>query len=132
MKKHFVTFYSPGSFVSETDQHEIDDWNVNTAMDMAKGITQRYGAKPYGFSFSTRERGPNDLDSKVTKTSGMYFLGGNVYTLDEVIARNNPDDDILISNMKFNNYKKVIVNTNSYKITLPFDDGQDIVLSWSV
>lgn len=67
MKKHFVTFFSPGTFVSETSEKPIDSWDVDTAVEMSTQILERHGARPYGFRFSTRERGQEDLDSKVTK-----------------------------------------------------------------
>lgn len=129
MKKHFVEFLSPGSFVSEVTSKEIESWNIEQATEMAKKITERHAAKPYGFRFITRKRGKNDLDSKVSKTSGIYFLGGEVLTLNEVKARNDPKDNILISNMESNGYDRIIVNTNSWKITLPLNKD-DVVLEW--
>lgn len=127
MEKHFVTFFSPGTFVSETSTSEIENWDLDTAIKLSVSIKERYGATPYGFRFTTRGRGERDLDSKVTATSRMYYLGGTVYTLDEVLARNDPDEDILRSNMQNNNIKRVIVNTNSWKVTMPLEDD-DIVL----
>ena len=35
-QKHYVTFYSPGSFVSESTGKEIDAWSVDLAVRMAK------------------------------------------------------------------------------------------------
>lgn len=128
MKKHFVTFFSPGTFVSEITTKPIDKWNTNTAIEMAEKIKERHGAKPYGFQFSTRERRDNDLDSKVTKTSNMYYLGGKIETLAQIKKRNDPKEEILISNMECNGWDKVITNTNSWKITLPFEEGKDILL----
>jgi hypothetical protein len=78
MKKHFVTFCSPGTLVSETTTKDIDSWDVQEASKMARRIKERHGAVPYGFYFSTRERGEEDLDSTVTKTSHMYYLGGKI------------------------------------------------------
>ena len=80
MKKHFVTFLSPGTFVAEESTKPIDSWDVDKAVKMARSIKERHNARPYGFQFSTRERGPDDLDSKVTKQSGVYWLGGKVET----------------------------------------------------
>jgi len=128
MKKHFVTFYSPGSFVSEETTKEIDEWSTKKAIEMADAITERYNAKPYGFQFKTRERTDDELDSKITEKSNMYYLGGEVFTLAEVKARNDPSDRILISNMECNGYDRIIVNNNSWQFTAPLDDG-DIVLS---
>lgn len=130
MKKHFVLFYSPGTFVSEITEKEIDSWDVDKAMEMARAIKERHGATPYGFRFTTRTRGENDLDSKVSKTSNMYFLGGKIRHLDFVILENKPDEQILISNMKINGWDRVIENTNSYKITQPLEKD-DVVLDWT-
>jgi hypothetical protein len=129
MKKHFVTFYSPGTFISETTIKEIDSWDVDTAMKMARSIKERYNATPYGFSFSTRTCEETELDSHVSDTSGMYFLGGSVETLEEIKKRKDPSDEILISNMEINKWDRVIVNTNSWKITLPLGQN-DRVLEW--
>lgn len=127
MQKHFVTFYSPGTLVSETSDREIYAWDVNEAVEMAKSIKERHGAVPYGFRFITRSRGDFDLDSKVTDTSPMYYLGGKVETLAEVEARNDPGERILRSNMRSNGFARIIVNTNSWKITQPLND-EDVVL----
>jgi hypothetical protein len=129
MRKHFVTFYSPGTFVAETDEKPIAAWDVQEAITMADKISQRYGATPYGFRFSTRGRGPKDLDSRETKASGMYYLGGEVLTLKQVIDRRDPKDDTLISNMKCNKYDRVIQNSNSYLWTQPLAKD-DVVLDY--
>lgn len=127
MEKHFVTFYSPGTFVAETNELPIDAWDTEKAVELARGIKQRYGARPYGFRFSTRSRGPDDLDSKVTAKSPYYFLGGRVETLAEVEARNDPKESILRSNMRGNGYDRIVVNDNSWRWTQPLDAG-DVVL----
>ena len=130
MKKHFVKFYSPGTFVSETSNIEIDSWDVEKAKELARTVKERHGATPYGFRFVTRERGPDDLDSKLSEQSHMYYLGGTVRHLDFILVENRPDEQILISNMKNNGWDRVIVNTNSYKITQPLEKD-DVVLEWT-
>ena len=116
MKKHFVTFLSPGTFFAETTTKPIDSWDVDKAVEMARTVKERYNARPYGFRFSTRERGPDDLDSKEVKTSGVYFLGGKIETLKEVEARNDPKEEILRSNMRCNGWKKIVVNRRSRRL----------------
>ena len=128
MKAHFVTFYSPGTFCSEATTKPIASWDTAKACEMAHEITERHGATPYSFVFTTRERGDSDLDSKVTKTSGRYFLGGRVMTLAGV-KREMPKDRILIDNMRINNIARVVVNTNSYRSVNPLEAG-DTVLEW--
>lgn len=129
MQKHFVVFYSPGTFFTESTEKEIDSWDVNTAMQMATTIKERHSAVPFGFQFKTRTRTDADFDSKVTATSCMYCLGGAVETLADVEARNDPKDRILISNMRGNGWDRIIVNTNSWKITQPLNP-EDIILTW--
>ena len=126
MKANFVTFLSPGTCVNEETTKPIDAWDVDKAVAMSKDITERYNSKPFGFQFSTRERGDKDLDSKVTERSGTYYLGGKVMTVDDV-KREMPNEKILISNMERNNIWKVVVNTNSWRITQPLN-ADDVVL----
>ena len=130
MDRHFVTFLSPGTFVSETTTKPVDAWDVDNAVSVAHEITERHGATPYGFYFSTRSRGENDLDSKESKRSCTYYLGGTVLTLEDVKARQDPKDRILISNMKGNGYSRVIENRNSWKVTMPLSDD-DVVLDFA-
>lgn len=130
MKKHFVVFLSPGTFLHEEREKEIDSWDVGLAQTMAHDITERHGATPFGFYFITRSRGENDLDPKVTATSPTYYLGGKVETLAEVMERATKEDSILVSNMNCNNWNRIITNTNSWKITQPLND-EDVVLDWT-
>ncbi len=129
MQKHFVNFYSPGSFFAEQSTMPIPSWDVEQAKELAHGVKERYGATPYGFSFSTRARGSDDLDSKEVARSAMYYLGGKVETLEEVEARNDPKEAILRSNMRGNGYARIIVNDNSWRFTGALKDG-DVVLDW--
>lgn len=129
MIKHFVTFFSPGTLVAETTELEIEDWYQGVAMEMAHDVVERHGATPYAFQFSTRERSDDELDSKVTRKSGLYFLGGKIQSLEQVKA--DPDSTpTLISNMESNGYRRVVTNTNSYKWTQPLGDD-DVVLDWT-
>lgn len=131
MKQHFVVFLSPGTFVSEETHKPIDSWDVVAASQMARTIHERYGATPYGFYFTTRERGPDDLDSKQTARSGMYYLGGVVETAEQVIARNDPKEEILRSNIRSNDFDRIITNTNSWRFTAGLHPD-DIVLDWTL
>lgn len=118
---HFVTFFSPGTFVHETTTRPIDSWDIETAKVMADSIVERYGATPFGFQFTTRSRGDEDLDSKISATSPMYFLGGTVEALAEVKARATDNDRILISNMEGNGWDRVVTNTNCGSASSRFD-----------
>lgn len=119
---HTVTFYSPGTFVHEESCVEVDSWDIDQAVEMARGITERHGATPFSFVFKTHDGHGKKIDK-----SPRYFLGGTIKTLEDVIAENDPRNSILISNMRFNHIKRVIHNTNSYAATVEMDDD-DIVL----
>ena len=128
MKKHFVTFLSPGTFMSEETELPIADWDIEEAVKMSKNITERHSAKPYGFYFTTRERKNYELDSRVTaKSKGVYYLGGKTLDADGV-KREIPNCEILLSNMKNNNWPLVVVNDNSWRTIQPLRDG-DVVLN---
>jgi hypothetical protein len=127
-QQHFVTFYSPGTFVAETTERPIASWDVQEAVVMSKKIHERYNAKPYSFQFSTRARTEKDLDSKVVKRSNLYYLAGTVETLEQVEARNDPKEEILRSNMRRNGYKRVVTTQTPWRWTQPLNDT-DIVLS---
>jgi len=127
MEKHFVTFFSPGTFVPEQNCQEVKSWDVDGAVKLAGEIVQRYGARPYAFRFHTIGRGDKDFEPKTTKTGNLYFLGGKVRTLAEVEKDNDPKEEVLRSNMRVNKIKRVITNDNSYRFTVEFGD-KDVLL----
>jgi hypothetical protein len=129
MQKNFVCFKSAGTFFDEESTIEIDTWNINKAIEMSRSVKERYGATPFGFYFYTRAREDNELDSKVINKSNMYYLGGKIETLEDVKSRNDPDDRILISNMQNNNISRIIINSNSWKVTKPLEET-DVVLNY--
>lgn len=136
MRKHYVQFFSPGTFVAETTTREIDSWDVQIAVDMSGVIIERYSAKPYGFKFLTMltsdpiddgEGGLLEVEPKKVEESGMYHLGGKLETLEEVETRDDPKERILRANMRGNGYDKIVINTNSWKSMHPFREG-DVLL----
>lgn len=127
MKQHYVHFLSPGTFVAEETRRPIDSWDVEQAVAMAHGIVERHAARPYGFQFTTRQRGRRDLDSHETKRSGVYYLGGKIETLAEVEARDDPKESVLRSNMRGNGWDRIVTNTNSWRWTQPLEKD-DVVL----
>jgi len=127
MHKHFVTFYSPGTFVTESTTKGIASWDPEAARKMAEEISERYEAKPYGFRFTTRTRGDDDLDSKVTATSPMYYFGCRVRTVEQVEARNDPKERILLANMKHNEWKRIVEPIEGWKWSQHLE-SEDIVM----
>jgi hypothetical protein len=126
MDRHFVTFSSPGTFMSENSTKCIATWDVNEAIRMARSVVERHGATPFGFQFSTKS---SDSSAFVEARSPFYWLGGTVETLEQVEARTSDVNDILLSNMRCNGWDRIITTTNSYKWTQPLGKD-DIVLSF--
>lgn len=124
---HQVEFASPGTFMSESTTKRIDSWDVSKAVEMSRQITERHNARPFGFRFQTYTLDANH-NKKVVDQSGMYYLGGKVLTYHDVERRQDPRDDILLSNMRCNNYTHVIEVTNGWKSTLPFNPAKDRVV----
>lgn len=127
MQKHYVEFLSPGTLVAESTRKEIDGWDIEQAICMARDVTERHGATPYGFVFITRSRNEDEMDARETARSGTYYLGGKIETLEEVEARDDPKEDILRSNMRINGWHKIVVNTNSWKWTQPLREGDTVL-----
>ena len=128
MKQHFVTFYSPGTFVAESTTKPIDSWDIKQARRMAKMIKERYDAIPYAFQFTTRARAEDELDSKEVARSPTYYINCKVETLNEIKARNDARDSILISNMESQNLDTVVTTVTGWKWTQSLRAG-DVVLS---
>lgn len=134
-EKHYVTFVSPGTFVSETSEKPIAAWDTTAAVAMAETVRERYGARPYGFYFITyaeadpvsdRQGRKLRVQAEETARSPFHFLGGTIETLDDVEARNDPKEDILRTNMKYGS-PIVVVNTNSYRSVQSFEENHVIV-----
>lgn len=128
MKKHYVTFSSPGTFVAEQTTKEIKDWDVKLALEMSKTIVERYDARPYGFQFFTKKRKLKDFDSVEIKRSGFYYIGGKISSIEDLRNEHNPNNLILIRNMELNNWDKIWSTTEGWFWSQPLREG-DIVLT---
>lgn len=126
MRKHFVTFYSPGTFVAEDSTREIDAWDWQKAIQMSGDIQERYGATPYGFRFRTMlcaepvpdgEGGVLTVQPKEVESSGVYFIEAEIRYYDDVIGER---DRICKSNMLCNNWPFIATTTNGWGWTQPF------------
>jgi hypothetical protein len=134
--KSFVVFYSPGTLFSEQSVLSIESWTPRLAVELSKQITERHGAKPYGFRFEERlvaepipdgYGGTMKVEPKTLEKSDMFYLGGELRTYGKVVKDNDPNEHILRSNMRGNGYAVVIENRNSYRHTAPFEEGDKIV-----
>lgn len=137
MRKHKVEFYSPGTFFCESSSFDIDSWDVKAALLIhAKGIEERHGAKPFGFRFKTLivadpipdgEGGFLAVQSKEVASSGYYFITGTLRTYDQIKEAAKKDEQILLGNMRANNWPIVVENRNSYRHTQQFNEDDVIV-----
>jgi len=116
--KKTITYYSPGTFVSETTFREINGKNIEDIIVKAtiesKNIIQRYNATPYSF--------------RIEGISINYYLPHNkVELLSDIKNRKDPNDRILISNMENNDINAVMVSTVGWKSTQPFHEKDCLV-----
>ncbi len=126
MKEHYVTFYSPGTFVAETTIKRIKRWDVGLALALLPAIEERYGAKPYCFQFSTKKRGFREFEAKESERSPSYYVGCKVQTLEDIEAE-GPASAILAQNMRSNGWDRVATTTEGWKWTQPLRE-EDVVL----
>lgn len=128
VQQHYVTFYSPGTFLAEDRREPIDSWDVGEALRRAARVKERYGATPYGFRFTTRGRTANELDSREIAASPMHYFGVVVETLETLKERGHAGDRILISNMECNGWDRVVRTVNGWAWSQPLRPD-DVVLS---
>lgn len=128
MTKHFVTFYSAGTFVYEATTRPIDSWDVPTAVDMSKTVVERYNSTPYSFRFTTREYCGADLDSAISARSPLYYLRGRIETREQVEARNDPNEQFLRDNMRCNKIDRVWVTDAPFR-TVHLFHATDVLLN---
>ena len=134
MRKHFVTFMSPGTFVAEQTTKEIGEWDPIAAMRMATEIRERYNAKPYGFRFETRivhdpidngEGGKLEVRDTTIKRSGMHYINGAIVKYDD--AADKPHWRVLSDNMRDNAWPLAVEMRNGFRWTAPFEEEDVIV-----
>lgn len=136
IERHYVIFYSPGTFFTEMTGKSIEKWDVKTAVEMAKTVLERYNAKPYAFRFETFEEYETIIKNEVSfeakpkkiSMSGLYFLTGIVRSYDDVLTKKDLQEQILLSNMETREgMAYVIENRNSFLSTLPYEEDSKIV-----
>ncbi len=116
----------------------VEEFATQDEVQLSRGITKRYNAKPYGFRFETRlsadpvddgEGGTLQVKERTVEKSGMHFLGGEVLNYDEMLSRGDKGNEILLGNMKGNGIAFVVENRNSFLSTLPFETCDAVVNS---
>lgn len=134
MRKHFVTFFSPGTFVPEQSSREIPSWDTVAAVEMANGILERYNAHPYGFQFITKlcadpvpdgEGAVLSVQPREVERSGTHFLGGELRRFEEIPK--TKENSTLLANMRCNDMPIIIENSNSWRFTGAFHEQDCIV-----
>lgn len=130
---YLVTYYSPGTFFSESSSYKFTEFNLWKFCQKAKEISERYDAKPYGFNFQKLEI-PVDLpktegfkvtvEPKILEKSGTFYITGDVIFSENLIGK---DEQILKSNLESNNNGVGIVNNNSFKFRGAFEKDDNIV-----
>jgi hypothetical protein len=99
MLKHYVRFFYPGVFVSESAEKPIESRESPIVLP----------DRAYAYQLLDREE--IDQDGKLLRGSweniGPTVYLGEVLTLDEV-KRREPDKSILICNMETNGYPRVV------------------------
>lgn len=126
MKKCFVTFYAPGTFVAEQTTKCVANWDIEKAVEMMAGIEERYHAKPYGFQFYTMKRGWGDFEPKEIDRSPFYYVNCKVQSLEDIEAEGGPAS-ILAQNMRTNGWDRVVTTMEGWSWSQPLNKG-DIVL----
>lgn len=123
--EHLVEFIFPGSFFSESSVREHNDRNVHPTLP------------PHAFGYRffdrdvyecTREDGKKFQERGPMKNVSPWFYFGEVKTLADVerMAQQTPKRwDILLSNMRINEYKRVV--QTKYGQSIPLSDA-DVVL----
>ena len=128
IQKHFIRFVSPGTFVHEETEKEIDSWDVEKAKEMCKNIIERHNSHPFAFQFITKGRGENEFDSRVIAESGFYYINGIVKTLQEIENEQKPENETLLWNMCVNNWYRIVETRTPWKWTSVFNENDQIVI----
>lgn len=127
MKKHFVEYLSPGTFVSEVSNREVASWSVPDAIKMMGEIVERHGARPYGFRFYTMSRGEDDLNASRTARSHIYFVNCDVLTAEEILADDDPRFATMRANVLGNGIKRVARTRHGWLAHLPMSDRDEVI-----
>jgi hypothetical protein len=133
-EKNTVVYLSPGTFVPEVTERDVETWDPIRAAAEAQTVTERYDAKPYAFYFRRVEvvQGPRGkvVELQELECSGRYFINGKVETLEEVEARATEDDGAaLLRNMRINQIARIVTTQNGYHLHVCVFRDEDCVVT---
>ena len=138
MKPHrqiFAHFFSPGTLFAETTLRPLETGTLEEAVTVAKSITERYNARPYGFDLVTMlvaepvddgEGGKMEVPPKEVERTGRHFLGGDIVLYEEAVSEAG-EGSIWATNMRGNRDPICVVITNGFKSTQVFREKDCIV-----
>lgn len=127
---YLVTYYSPGTFFSEVSSYKFDEFSLKQFVQKSKQITERYNAKPYGFSVEKYEvivDLPDGFECKpklLEKAGGTYYINGKAVFSKDL---DKQKEDIFISNLERNSQGVGIVSTNSYRFNSFFYEWDFVI-----
>lgn len=131
MRKHYVTFLCPGTFMSEQRTEPIDAWSLHEAAARSSRVVERWGATPYAFFFITRleaasvpdgEGGMLRVMGREVERSAMHHMHATVRSIDELQAdRSGRDLTVLLSNMRGNGWPLVAESIGRYRHFAPYE-----------
>jgi hypothetical protein len=105
-----ATFYEPGSLFAEEWSQEVSTRDPYEIAKLAPKRAFCFVLRDYVDKKTVVDGDTFEKTEPLGESTGRYYLGGSVYTIDEMKAKFGSDRDrrILISNMENNNWLKVI------------------------
>lgn len=134
IKEYLILIHVPRVFLKREEEFiPVKELSIQKGKEICSEFEKKHKLIPMSFQFITEIYNGSVITeySDDTIFSGHYYLGGRVYTLEELEKINDPKYEILIRNMKLPIFiektNKVIINTDTWKWSMPFYKG-DIVL----
>lgn len=105
-RKAYVEYYFAGSFFIESSIKPTKDRNVKNL----KVPDEAFGFQFFDIIETTKTKNGKKITSKSNplNASPIYYYGGEIMTIAEVRKKKIPNAHTIISNMKANNWSKVI------------------------
>lgn len=116
---HGVMVALYGFIVSDSDEFRMAD--TSNVRKVAKKVAEKYGGRAYGFRRCFYLKGKQHFIDK-----GWVYLNGTVRTAKDVLAGNDPSEQILRNNVRINGMKAVIEIGRS---AFQFDPNKDLVIN---